>query len=214
MRWQLREATREVHERLHGHAGFAAVAAGSIGRGDYRALLLRLLGFHRAFDTVLATAAGQGWSGLDLAARSRSALLAEDLAALGLAGAEIETAPVCTAMFEPAAAAEFMGALYVVEGSALGGRELARALEPRLPGEAGRHFFLGRGRAGGAQWADFLAELQRLDGAAAAEAGAVRGAQATFAAFEGWMADWRACPRESTRDLTGIKEERTGSALI
>ena len=57
LRTRLREATAQIHERLHGHPGLGAAASGAIGRDDYRSLLARLWGFHKAFETALDEAA-------------------------------------------------------------------------------------------------------------------------------------------------------------
>jgi hypothetical protein len=59
-----------------------------------------------------------------------------------------------------------LGALYVVEGSTLGGRHLARNLDPLLGSteSAGRRFFLGRGADTNAAWIGFLARMTLFAG--------------------------------------------------
>lgn len=42
----LRAATDDVHQRMHRHAGFALLAAGTIERAAYRRLLARSYGFY------------------------------------------------------------------------------------------------------------------------------------------------------------------------
>ena len=90
-----------------------------------------------------------------------------------------------------------LGALYVVEGSTLGGRHLARNLDVLLgaTGSAGRHFFLGRGTETTVAWSAFLQRLTLLASTAAVEAEVVATAVATFDIFEEWMRDWRDEPR-------------------
>jgi heme oxygenase len=87
-----------------------------------------------------------------------------------------------------------LGALYVVEGSALGGLVLARGLDSLLGRDAtdGRLFFTGRGRGARAGWSTFLQHLSRLDGDPAAEIEAIGAAQETFAVFAAWLETWRA----------------------
>ena len=84
-----------------------------------------------------------------------------------------------------------MGALYVTEGSTLGGALVARALaKSGLPGDQLR-FFAAHEKANPAMWITFLARLDSLAAdpwfVDAAEASAI----ATFSALEAWMKDWR-----------------------
>ncbi len=191
LRERLRLATADVHERLHRHSGLAAVAAGTITRSDYSKLLGRLWGFHRAFEAVLADPP----AGLDFdpSDRARAGTLGADLLALGMNPAAIEALPVCRYLHCPADAAGFMGALYVVEGSTMGGAQLARALAPLFggDGDSGRRFFMGYGARNGVMWREFLGHLDRFGGDEGLEAAAVRGAVATFGDFERWVDGWK-----------------------
>lgn len=182
---ELRAATGAIHRRLHRHPGLAAAAHGAIGLDDYRQLLRRLYGFHRAFENVYASAAQR----LRLFAGSRAELIALDLAALGAMRADISRLPLC-GLRQPSGEPAALGALYVVEGSALGGALLAQALAP-VVGEA-RRFFLGCPWRGDI-WPALLARVETL-APGAQRASAVEAAVETFQAFEEWMRDWRAPP--------------------
>jgi heme oxygenase len=180
LRDALRAATAAVHERLHCHDGLAAVQAGTIDRASYRRLLSRLYGFHRPFEAAARLAP------------DRTRWLESDLGALGLAASARDTLPRCAA-FPPRFSPDYvLGARYVVEGSALGGRGMARQLDPLLgPGAtAGRQFFSGHGAATGSVWRDYLALLSG-EPRSTQECGAiVTGANVTFAIFEQWLAGW------------------------
>lgn len=180
LRKALSDATREVHNRLHLHAGFAAVATGDIDTAGYRHLLARLYGFHLAFEDRL-----------DLDAR-QSALLADDLAALGMDLQTIAQLPRCAALPRTETRARLLGARYVTEGAALGGRVLARGLDRLLGAETrnGRRFFSGDGQETGARWQAFLKDLERCGRDDTAFADAVSAAQDMFAAFEAWLNGW------------------------
>ena len=194
LRARLREATADIHERLHGHPGLGAAASGVMARDDYRQLLIRLWGFHKAFEIALEAAVGSLRLDIELAARARAPMLEEDLRALGLSAGEIAALPRCDQVFRPRDGAEFFGALYVVEGSTLGGLHIARALSGLFGGAEGegRRFFLGYGARHGAMWRGFLEQLDAFAGDEADELAAVAGAVRTFADFETWMACWRA----------------------
>ena len=96
---------------------------------------------------------------LGLIASSRAELIALDLAALGIMRFDVCRLPLCAALREPSNEACALGALYVVEGSALGGALIAEALAP-VVGEA-RRFFLG-GPSGREVWPSLLARVETL----------------------------------------------------
>lgn len=183
----LREATRTVHERLHGLPAFAALAAGRLDRDRYVALLGRLLGFHAPTEAALATRLGQR---LAPETWQRTHLLRADLATFGvddeqvarLARIERPTLPS-----DPVA----MGCLYVVEGSTLGGRQLSRLLDNVLPsgGSAGRSFLQGGAQPGHIRWIALRAELDAMGADPDCLDEMIASAIATFTRFELWFAD-------------------------
>ncbi len=187
----LRDATAAAHERMHAHPGFRAAASGEIGADDYRLLLSRLLGFHRPFERLARAASRRCGVDLGLAARARSPVLVEDLSTLGLSRRAIDDLPAWAPALELGSEGALFGALYVLEGSALGGAQIARALDGRFgQGQDGRRFFTGAGEGRGALWRAFVARLEALSENARGEAEAA--AVATFEAFERWLAGWAA----------------------
>jgi heme oxygenase len=202
-------ATGETHERLHTHEGFAAAAGGRIGRYEYRLLLARLLGFHRPFEAATAVAAQTLAFSIDLSRRRRAPLIECDLMSLGMTLEAIGELPVCGEIPVPASEAELFGALYVVEGSTLGGSQIAAALESVVP-EA-RQFYRGYGERNGRMWRDFLMELERLSGRPAEEAAAISAAQQAFGVFEAWMNDWKDEP--TCRETRSRPETADGGDL-
>jgi heme oxygenase len=181
----LRAATEAAHLRLHAIPVFHALAEGRLSRAEYAALLRRKLGFHAALEAGLAEAPSLAGFGLDLAARQRTHLLRADLAWLG-AAAEVPLAPM--PRFVTAEAA--LGGLYVAEGSTLGGRQLARALDAILPsGEEGRRFLMGHGAQHGAMWRACCDAIEAAGASAVPRAAMIEGALATFAAFEAWFTE-------------------------
>jgi heme oxygenase len=184
LRQRLREATNDVHLRLHRHSGLSAAAAGTIDIAGYRALLARLYGFHRAFEVCVGARSPETGA-------ARSALLESDLAALGVTTERRQSLPLCARLPSFCCDAERLGALYVVEGSALGGQQIARALRPVLQplGGAGCRFFSNDG-ASRHGWTEILARIEGLRGDPDHERAVITSAVKTFEAFEDWMADW------------------------
>jgi heme oxygenase len=178
LRMMLRRATHDAHQRLHGHDGLDSVMRATISLEAYRALLMRLYGFHAPFETA---------AGLDVA---RSRRLADDLAALGIGKQVLACAPVCSTIPVLNTPWRILGARYVIEGSALGGVQLGRRLDRLLDGAAdGRRFFLGEAGSGGT-WPELLASLAEVPERPAIRAEIVDAANETFAAFETWLAGW------------------------
>ena len=165
---------------MHRHGGLAAVQAGTIDRAAYRQLLSRLYGFYRPFEAAAQLEP------------ERTRWLEQDLDALGVGAAQRDTLPRCAAFPPQLSPDHILGARYVVEGSALGGRGMARQLDPLLgPGvTAGRLFFSGHGADTGAVWRDYLAVLALEPRSLPQCSAIIDGANATFAAFEHWLAGW------------------------
>lgn len=182
LRLALREATRQIHERLHRHDGFAAIQEATIGLVAYRSLLARLHGFHVPFEIASATG------------RERSQWLETDLRALGGGRLSLDASRMCLDVPRLQTAERRLGALYVVEGAALGGRELGRSLDGLLGVgvAAGRRFFIGRGAGTGQAWKAYLSQLSAVPDEPGARAEIIGAAVETFAAFENWLNGWSA----------------------
>jgi len=179
LRLALRAATQDVHDRLHRHAGFAAIQDATIGLADYQDLIVRLHGFYVPFEAAVAIEP------------DRSNWLAGDLEALDLKR-PLHAFPKCWHVPRLDSAHLRLGALYVAEGSALGGRDLARGLDRLLGRDVteGRQFFIGRGAGTGEAWRSYLAQLSAAPTEPSARAEIIKGAVETFAAFEHWLNGW------------------------
>ena len=175
----LRTETRREHDAVERVTGWP----GSIGDvSDYRACLRGLLSIWRPFEAALADQGG--WDRLDVGCRrpSRVPALEHDLRALGEDPATVPSLAVAV----PKDVAGTVGVVYVLEGSALGGRVIRGDLLRRLgPAVADATAFLsGRGEATGPAWRDIVLAVDRF-GVARPEdwRDVVSGARATFTAF-------------------------------
>ncbi len=174
---RLRAATASAHGRLERDLDWEARVASLDG---YRGLLARLRGFHATYEPAIGAA-------LDEAAffepRRRLAKLDADLTYLGLGPTGALPAPSAPRLAGPDAA---LGALYVLEGSTLGGRVIGRRIAALHGFETdGLAYYRAHGPATGAMWSAFRARLE-----AAGDAGALaEAAVATFAAMRAWLCD-------------------------
>ncbi|WP_448663530.1 biliverdin-producing heme oxygenase [Sphingomonas sp. CJ20] len=172
----LREATAAAHDRVD--AAFGAFDLGD--RAGYAAFLRAhadAIGpIEAALDAGDAARLFPDWP-----ERRRAGLLAEDLAMLGHR-ATPAPAPL-PPLSDPAAIA---GTLYVLEGSRLGGRFLAR----QLPADFPRAYLNADQRA--EKWTQLLEHIEKLLQDASALEAARFAALAAFSRFERSAQEWRA----------------------
>jgi heme oxygenase len=142
----------------------------------------------RAMLSHLAALAPGSRAALNLASRARAPAIAAALCQLGLPAAT----PVATLAIASTAAA--LGALYVLEGSSLGGRLILRDLRGRGADTTGLAFLDPYGDQTGAHWRALIAVLEHELATEAARAEACAGALATFALA-------RACLRQGVPAL-------------
>ncbi|WP_426959799.1 biliverdin-producing heme oxygenase [Muricoccus radiodurans] len=205
IRERLRDATRPEHDRLE--AGLGLMDA-SLTRAAYRDILARFYGFRAGWEPRAgALLEDEAFFG----PRRRLPLLHADLLALGLTEGAIATLPACPPpALEDAAAA--LGSLYVMEGSTLGGRVIARHLAARLGIGAGDGvaYFTGAGADTGRLWAGFLS---RLEAAPERDVPAILdGARATFVRLEAWLLGER--PRPGPQPRGGAADISSGPITV
>ncbi|MDO8409248.1 MAG: biliverdin-producing heme oxygenase [Phenylobacterium sp.] len=170
LRTTLRTATRQDHERVDQLGGGFDLAKPA----DYGAFLLGHAAVLPPLEAALDAAPPQdlppGWP-----ERRRAKALLADLAELGL------TAPPPSPIAVPATSAARVGALYVLEGSRLGGILLRRRLAQAQPGAPSAYLAHGDGQP---LWRTFLEWLDSRALDPAETHAAIDGARGVFAAFE------------------------------
>lgn len=153
---------------------------------DYRRHLEALHALHGALEPLLAERLAPLASGLRLAERWKLPLLREDLRALGHDDASLAQLPALAHPPPLPGVPEALGALYVLEGSTLGGQLQLRHLRRHFEGLAVGDFryFAAYGEAVGPMWKELSEALPRACPEPALAPRVVRGAQDTFDAFE------------------------------
>ncbi|MDQ8034811.1 MAG: biliverdin-producing heme oxygenase [Bordetella sp.] len=175
----LRNGTRERHERLD--QGLALARPDADGP-VYVAYLQALRGWLAPLEANLWR---QGWPDELAAARRAGKVrwLDQDLAA---AGATPTDALCATLPALDAPDAYALGVAYVIEGSQLGGRFLARQLAERMPGHP-LHYLNGYGADLGPLWKGFLQYLDTQVQSPTEREQAVAGARDAFDTLTDWM---------------------------
>ena len=155
----LRAATRSDHDRTEALPLFELVLGGQIGRTAYQAYLQVLRAWLRSLPTPLASWPAPLKAQWEFSVPVRLGWLDADLRGLGVdpasdcsGGTNLQPMAMAMAMAEAV-----WGMLYVVEGSALGGRVLARRImDSQLP----IRYLEGHREQTGAYWGSFLNRLE------------------------------------------------------
>ena len=155
-------------------------------RRRYRAWLERLYGFHRIWDPAVACAVADPAL---VEPRRKLTLLVADLGRLDVAVSALDALPSPPPL-RFVDAAEALGSMYVLEGSALGGKLIARHVRASLGFAPAYHDPYGD-RAG-AMWREFQSRLESIVTLSRAD-GAVASAKSTFEHLRAWLTS--ACPR-------------------
>lgn len=175
---RLRAETAAAHEGLERALDLLRP---SLDRDRFTAVLVRFHGFHRAWEPALARSLPAA-----VMPSPRLPLIEQDLGALGLGADSIAAIPPCVQAASLAVHADTaLGSVYVLEGSTLGGRVIARhfAQAPWWP-LTGLHYFDPYGDGTAARWRQTLAQLAAAGGKPdRIVAGAVR----TFEILQHWL---------------------------
>ncbi len=179
---RLKIETRPAHDRIEHAVG---IESRLVSLASYKALLARFYGFHAAWEPLAEAAiADQAF----FRARRKTHHLVCDLKALGMGEDDIARLPVCLPLMPMSDPAAAYGAMYVVEGSTLGGTVIARLVERQLGlgRDTGCRYFGSYGSEVGSMWRSFGARLQALSTPAFDDA-VVASANRTFALMQDWL---------------------------
>lgn len=174
---RLRTETAALHARTEEQAGIP----GRITTiADYARLLESMLTFHLTTELTFNDARWAtewGRLGITIGDHHRSQLIIEDLRELGCTTDVVASPPLATTSF-----AEALGCLYVVEGSALGGKYIGPSIVAQL-GPVPITYYDGTGRAHPAPWRRVQLALSSYETNGGDPDGVISGAVDTFTLF-------------------------------
>lgn len=176
---RLRRETAGDHEAVE---GAMPLMTQQLDSNEYVACLGRMYGIVAAWEEQDYRET-PSWLRDSLSERKRLGMLELDLAYFGHNPPE-ERSTLPTIDDVPS----LLGAMYVMEGSTLGGQQIARHVEKcmGLTTGFGNAYFVGHGDQTGRMWKEFCLMLETRVPEDDAEA-VVQGAKAMFATFGGWM---------------------------
>ncbi|MBC6698697.1 biliverdin-producing heme oxygenase [Hymenobacter puniceus] len=146
---RLRTETRPYHDAVERNPFNQALAAGTVTAAETAQFLAGLYGVLALHEAHLQQHADEFAAAWELPQRRRAHLILADLPALGYTG----TPPLCPAMPPLTTKPALLGALYVLEGSTLGGQIIARQLSNA--GIPDSQYFQGYGALTGLRWKTF-----------------------------------------------------------
>ena len=172
----LRFETRPAHDQLEQNTFNQQLAAGTITEAATARFLAKMYGFLVPYEARLRQASlGPEW---EANTRQRAHLILEDLQQ------PASSLAVCADMPPLATWPQLLGAMYVVEGSTLGGQVIARQLaKANIPL---RSYFSGYGERTGSLWKAFC-QLLAQQATPATEAEIVQSASLTFQKLDAWL---------------------------
>jgi len=183
---ELRQRTREEHLALENllpffHADFS--------QQQYLTILERFFGIFEPLEPAIQVHLFQLDQNAPPSRATRTALIREDLLALGKSAAEIAALPRCPTLPTIQSMEQSLGSFYVLEGSMLGGQAISRELRNRfaLTSDNGAAFFSSRAIDVKSRWLEDQKILRaNLDTSSALDT-AISSANDTFRAFKTWL---------------------------
>jgi len=124
---------------------------------DYKNLLKRFYAFYKSFEPKMFEAMRENPIDFDYENRQNTPKLFGDLESLGMSEREISAIQSFDALPNLDSRAKIFGALYVIEGSTLGGQVISRHLKQKFGFDEsnGSAFFSGYGKETGKMWTAF-----------------------------------------------------------
>lgn len=180
---RLRHETRPAHDALEQNAFTQALTAGTLTAAGTAQFLAKLYGFLRPFETALHAYAADFSPAWELPQRRRAHLIWEDIKNSG-EPTDAAALPLCPALPPLHTRPQLLGAMYVLEGSTLGGQFITKQLA-----QAGiplRRYFTGHGPRTGARWQSFC-QLLTDTAAPADHDDIVASARLTFTRLDQWI---------------------------
>ena len=180
---RLRKATESQHRKVERDLDLLRA---SFGRDQYLVLLRRFYGFHQAWEPKVEARLESELPGF-FAPRRKLHNIEADLRYLGAGTQDLVRVPKCEKLPSMESVGLALGSMYVIEGSSLGGRILARHFGERLGmlPDAGCKFFAGYSERTSQMWSDF-AEIM-ANRPAAEDDDMLEAAVSTFEVVGEWL---------------------------
>jgi heme oxygenase len=200
---QLNLASRKHHDAAD--APWLGLMVPSVDQRHYVEHLIRIYGFEAPLESALHYTPGLSTL-IDLRARTRTGLLAQDLMRLGMTASQIAKLPQRFIAFSDAYDA--LGWMYVVERSALRHGGVLRYVVDHVPEiKHASSYLAAYDAATGDRWSELGAALEAVGQSIAAIHQVARAANEGFQALRDWFRDGDTAVRESMVHAEGTPYE-------
>jgi heme oxygenase len=185
----IKARTSESHIKLEKSALLSLFSTQQIDLHSYRLILALFYGYFHPLEQKLDAVAGIRLYLTDYETRRKSSLLLSDIQALREQSVADVALPLCPDLPPVTDEAQAFGCLYVMEGSTLGGKFIARQLHNQLglTPSSGAAFFNGYGEETGLRWKTFQQALRTFSERSGQQEAIIQSANQTFLKLDGWM---------------------------
>lgn len=176
---QLKSETAHQHQQTENSVDLMSE---DFSAEDYKKLLTRFYAFYKSFEPKMSEALRENPIDFDYENRRNAPKLLSDLENLGMSEAEISAIENSGDLPALDSREKIFGALYVVEGSTLGGQVISRHLRDKFGFDesSGAAFFSGYGKETGAMWKNFREAITDFSNGDANRAEIIGAANETF----------------------------------
>ena len=185
----IKAQTLENHIKLEKSALLSLFSTQQIDLQSYRLILTLFYGYFHPLEQKLDAIAGIRLYLTDYETRRKSSLLLSDIQALSKQSIADAPLPLCPDLPPVSDEAQAFGCLYVMEGSTLGGKFIARQLRDQLglTASSGAAFFNGYGEETGLRWKKFQHALQAFSEKSGQQEAIIQSANQTFEKLYCWV---------------------------
>ena len=185
----LKTKTAASHANVEASPLMAPISRRSITVPEYTHILEKFYGYFHPLEVCITNLPAISTILPDFSSRRKSSSILQDLSFLRGTTVHPESILLCSDLPKINSASEGLGALYVMEGSTLGGKFISRIIQETLglTPENGINFFNGYGPQTGVMWKSFGETLTRYSTSGQTEDAVVAAADETFRKLEKWF---------------------------
>jgi heme oxygenase (biliverdin-IX-beta and delta-forming) len=184
----IRDKTSKNHARLEQTSLLLPIGNKTITKETYIEILKKFYGYFHPLEQLVDNFPQIHTFLPDYTARRKANLIYQDLMRVTSANSQlpVELCEDLPAVTNPSQA---FGCLYVMEGSTLGGKMIAKILKDvlHIDPDAGASFFNGYGKETGSKWKSFQQGLVNFSSVTSTNQEIIEAANETFAKFEKWI---------------------------
>lgn len=188
LRAVLKRATEDVHNAVHEIPVLKRLAKGELSRDEYGQLMEQYFQYFRGLDPVIESATrALVPNEFDYCYQPRAELVRNDLLELGFSDRWLSQSLPSEPQPKIDDLGSLAGVVYVIDGSAIGGRQLSFAAQQILAAGPGDSYWRWCRQSGLSAWANALQIIDLADTSETSRRAAVRAAKATFDGFASWF---------------------------